>query len=434
MVRAWRDGPWRIGREDAYGERVLRGRPTLWRWTVDAGIALAVLVAAEIAIATGSEDGSVDRDWFAYLLGVAMAAPLLLRRRYPAAMLYAVSTALLLFYALDYPGFPPALVLAVPLYDATRAGRLWWAVPVPVFFLTVGAFVLIAHREMPPLELLAAFLPQATTLAVAMLLAALMRSRAAYATEVRHRLDQAERERELEARRLVTEERLRIARDLHDTVGHAIATITVQSAAALRLLDAEPERAREALVSIRGTGKAALAEMRATLGQLRSDGRPGPAGPDLRGRGPAERDMGLHRLPELLAAVRAAGLPVELNSELSGERLPAALDEVVYRIVQESLTNVLRHAGAAARAEVLLRAVPDSLCVEVRDDGVGAGAVGTPSGGRGLTGMRERVEALSGRFEAGPRPGGGFQVRAILPLNAPETMSPARETLEGRAR
>ncbi|MEU2610253.1 sensor histidine kinase [Micromonospora sp. NPDC007271] len=408
---------------------MVSGGPVLRRWTVDAGIVLAVLVAAEIAIATGNEDDSIDRDWFAYLLGVAMAAPLLLRRRYPAAVLYAVSAVLLLFYALNYPGFPPALVLAVPLYDAARAGRLWWAVPVPVFFLAAGAVVLIAHREMPPLELLAAFLPQAATLAVALLLAALMRSRAAYAAEVRHRLDQAERERELEARRLVTEERLRIARDLHDTVGHAIATITVQSAAALRLLDAEPERAREALVSIRGTGKAALAEMRATLGRLRSDGRP-----DRRGSGPPERDTGLHRLPELLAAVRAAGLPVELHSELSGERLPAALDEVAYRIVQESLTNVLRHAGAAARAEVQLRAVPDSLWVEVRDDGVGAGAGGTPSGGRGLTGMRERAEALSGRFEAGPRPGGGFQVRAILPRIAPEGMSPARETLEGGSR
>ncbi|SCF00249.1 Signal transduction histidine kinase [Micromonospora viridifaciens] len=406
----------------------------LRRWTVDTGIALAVLVAAEIAIAAGNEDGSVDRDWFAYLLGVAMAAPLLLRRRYPTAVLYAVSAVLLLFYALDYPGFPPALVLAVPLYDATRAGRLWWAMPVPVFFLAVGAVVLIAHREMPPLTLLAAFLPQATTLAVAMLLAALMRSRAAYAAEVRHRLNQAERERELEAQRLVTEERLRIARDLHDTVGHAIATITVQSAAALRLLDAEPERAREALVSIRGTGKAALAEMRATLGQLRSDGRAGPAAPDLHGRRAQEQNTGLHRLPELLAAVRAAGLPVVPHSELSGERLPAALDEVAYRIVQESLTNVLRHAGPAARAEVLLQAAPDSLCVEVRDDGVGAGAGGTPSGGRGLIGMRERVEALSGRFEAGPRPGGGFRVRAILPRTAPEGMPPAREALEGGAR
>ncbi|WP_143194150.1 sensor histidine kinase [Micromonospora sp. CB01531] len=413
---------------------MLTGGPVLRRWMVDAGIALAVLVAAEIAIATGNEDGSVDRDRFAYLLGVAMAVPLLLRRRYPTAVLYAVSAVLLLFYALNYPGFPPAVVLAVPLYDAARAGRLWWAVPVPVFFLAVGAVVLIVHREMPPLELLAAFLPQAATLAVAMLLAALMRSRAAHTAEVRYRLDQAARERELEARRLVTEERLRIARDLHDTVGHAIATITVQSAAALRLLDAEPERAREALVSIRGTGKAALAEMRATLGQLRSDGRPGSAGPDLRGRGQAERDTGLHRLPELLAAVQAAGLPVELTSDLSGERLPAALDEVAYRIVQESLTNVLRHAGAAARAKVLLRTVPDSLCVEVRDDGVGAGAGGTPAGGRGLTGMRERAEALSGRFEAGPQPGGGFQVRAILPRSAPEGTPPARETLKGGAR
>lgn len=201
-------------------------------WMVDAGIALAVLVAGEIAIATGREAGSVDRNWFAYLLGVAMAAPLLLlRRRYPTVVPYAVSAALLLFYALGYPGFPPALVLAVPLYDATRAGRLWWAVPVPVFFLTAGAVVVTLHREVPALDVLATFLPQAAMLAVAILLGALMRSRAAYAAEVRYRLDRAERERELEAQRRVTEERLRIARDLHDTVGHASRTTRAVGAA-----------------------------------------------------------------------------------------------------------------------------------------------------------------------------------------------------------
>lgn len=397
-------------------------------WMVDAGIALAVLVAGEIAIATGREAGSVDRNWFAYLLGVAMAAPLLLRRRYPTVVLYTVSAALLLFYSLNYPGFPPALVLAVPLHDATRAGRLWWAVPVPVFFLTAGAVVVTVHRGVPALDVLATFLPQAAMLAVALLLGALMRSRAAYAAEVRHRLARAERERELEAHRRVTEERLRIARDLHDTVGHAIATITVQSAAALHLLDRDAERAREALEAIRGTGRAALVEMQATLGVLRSGDEAAP--PD--------RDSNLQRVPELLTAVRAAGLRVEVDSDLADQRLPGPVDQVAYRVLQEALTNVLRHAGQRARAEVLLRAVPGSVIVEVRDDGpgleAGAATLDDPGGGRGLKGMRERVEALGGRLTVGPRPDGGFQVRAILPRESPEGTSPARERLEGGAR
>ncbi|MEV6931543.1 sensor histidine kinase [Dactylosporangium sp. NPDC051485] len=393
-----------------------RGGLALRRWMADAGIVLAVLVADEIAIATGREVGSVDRDWFAYALGVAMAVPLLLRRRYPTVVLYVVSAVLLLFYALDYPGFPPGLVLAVPLYDATRAGRLWWAVPVPVFFLSAGAIALIAHRGTPALDVLSAFLPQAATIAVAILLGALIRSRAAYATEVRHRLAHAERERELEAQRRVSEERLRIARDLHDTVGHAIATITVQSAAALQLLDRDRERSREALEAIRGTGRAALAEMRATLGVLRCGD---PAAPP-------ERDAGLHRLPELLGAVRAAGLRVEVDSDLAGQRLPRAVDQAAYRVLQEALTNVLRHAGQQASAAVLLRATPESLTVEVHDDGSGPGAADAPrdapGGGRGLKGMRERVEALGGRLTAEPRPDGGFRVRAILPRDAPEAL------------
>ncbi|MCW3842482.1 sensor histidine kinase [Micromonospora yasonensis] len=379
-------------------------RPATRPWLVDAAVALAVLAAAEIAIATGREADSGDRDWFAYLLGVGMAAPLLLRRRFPLVTLYLVAGGLLVFYALDYPGFPPALVLAAPLYYATLAGHLWRVMPVPVFFLAAGGEVSV-RRGMPPLDAVAVFLPQAAVLAVAMLLGALIRSRRAYAAEVRHRLAQGEREREREAERRVTEERLRIAREVHDTVGHAIATITVQSAAALQLLDREPERAREALTAIRGTGKAALAELRATLEVLRGDG----------GQPASERDASLHRLPDLLAAVGAAGLRVELDSDLADLRLAGPVDHAAYRILQESLTNVLRHAGPQARAEVRLRAAPEMLTIEVGDDGVGAGATAPSGGGRGLAGMRERIEALGGSFDAGPRPDGGFRVRARLP-------------------
>ncbi|MEV0153122.1 histidine kinase [Micromonospora sp. NPDC050686] len=374
--------------------------PAVRPWLVDGAVALAVLAAAELAIATGHEVQASPRDWLAYALGLTMAAPLLLRRRFPRLALYLVALALLLFYALGYPGFPPALVLAAPLYFAALAGHLWAVIPVPVFFLAVGGTVSVQHG-LPPLDAVAVFLPQAAVLAVAMLLGALVRSRRAYAAEVRHRLAQGERERELEAERRVIEERLRIAREVHDTVGHAIATITVQSAAALQLLDRDPARVRAALTAIRGTGKAALAELRSTL--LRGEADTPATGPDV----------GLHRLPDLLAAVRAAGLRIEFDSDADGLRLADPVDHAAYRILQESLTNVLRHAGPRARAEVRLHAAPETLTIEVGDDGVGGGIA--PGGGRGLAGMRERVRALGGSFDAGPGPDGGFRVRAALP-------------------
>lgn len=373
------------------------------RWLVDVGVVAMVLAAAEIGIATGHEAGAMPRNWLAYLLGGAMAAPLLLRRRFPAATLYVVAGALLLFYALGYPGFPPSPVLAVPLYDSVRAGYLWRALPVPVGFLSTGLFLAVRHG-MVPLDAVAVFLPQVALAVVAMLLGALVRSRRAYAAEVRQRLRLAQQERERNAERRVAQERLRIARELHDTVAHAVATMIVQSGAALRLVDEQPGRAREALAAIRQTGKGALAEMRATLDVLRTDGEPAVA----------DRDAGLDRLPGLLAAVRAAGLEVGLDGDLAGERLEKPIDHAAYRILQESLTNVLRHAGPAARAQVSLTLKPESVAIEVSDDGVGVNGSAGP-GGHGLAGMRERAEALGGRFDAGPGPEGGFRVRARLP-------------------
>jgi signal transduction histidine kinase len=402
----------------------LRTVSAVRRWLIDLTVVAAVATVAEIAIVTGREAGAVPRDWFAYTLGVAMAVPLLWRRQYPVAVLYAVAAVLLLFYAWGYPGFPPSLVLLVPLYDAVLAGSLWWALPVPVAFLSAG-HVVVMRKGTPPLDAVAVFLPQVALVAVAMLLGALVRSRRAYVEEVRQRLRLAEEERRRDAERRVVEERLRIARELHDTVAHAIATITVQSGTALHLIDREPDRVRDALTAIRQTGKAALAEMRTTLGVLRADGEPATAG----------SDAGLDRLPDLLAAVRAAGLEVEVDGDpadrqhggdlagqgshghLTDRGLAGPVDHAAYRVLQESLTNVLRHAGSSARARIRLGWEPEWLTVEVTDDGVGASPDRT-GGGHGLAGMRERVERLGGQFDAGPRAGGGFRVRASLPWRA----------------
>ncbi|MGW5672605.1 sensor histidine kinase, partial [Micromonospora sp. NPDC003776] len=329
--------------------------------------------------------------------------------------LYLVSAALLAFYALGYPGFPPALVLAVPLYDAALAGHVWRALPVPVFFLAAGSDVSI-RRGLPPLDTLVVFLPQVAVVAVALLLGALVRSRRAYAEEVRLRLAAADRERDQEARRRVGEERLRIAREVHDTVGHALATITVQSAAALRQLDREPDQVRAALPAPRAPAPAPVP----------GGGPPRPGRrPPAAARAPA-RDAGLDRLPELLAAVRAAGLTVELRDHRDARPLPGPVDHAAYRVVQESLTNALKHAGVGASVTLSLDWSPAAVVVRAVDDGRGRPVVRpAPSGGHGLVGMRERVGVYEGRLTAGPTLAGGWRVEARLPL--PSAAGPEEE-------
>jgi signal transduction histidine kinase len=241
---------------------------------------------------------------------------------------------------------------------------------------------------------------------------------------LRDRAARLERERELEARRAVAEERLRIARELHDVVAHNLSVVVVQAQAAERLLDRDPARAREVVASIEGTGREALDEMRQLLGVLRGAGPAAPAGHDS-ARGELGPQPGLARLGELVEQVRAAGLPVTLRVEGVERPLGAAADLSAYRIVQEALTNTLKHAGPA-HAEVVLRYGERDLELTVRDDGRGAAAAldreqrpadaGLPSSGHGLVGMHERVALFGGEFSAGPRPGGGYQVRARLPL------------------
>jgi signal transduction histidine kinase len=206
----------------------------------------------------------------------------------------------------------------------------------------------------------------------------------------------------------VAEERLRIARDLHDTVAHSMATITVQAGSALHVLRPGDEKLRGALIAIRETSKDALRDMRATLGQLRQgthDGDGQVAG------------GGIDRLPALRDAVTAAGAPVTIAVEGEQRPLPPAVDEVAYRILQESLTNVLRHAGPTATATVRLCYEPTALGIQVTDDGTATAPVGNgASEGHGLTGMAERAASVGGEVTAGPRDGGGFEVSARLPL------------------
>ncbi|RII17151.1 Sensor histidine kinase DesK [Streptomyces sp. YIM 130001] len=249
-----------------------------------------------------------------------------------------------------------------------------------------------------------------------------VRSRRAFIDAMTERAERAERTREEEARRRVAEERLRIARDLHDVVAHHIALVNVQAGVASHVMDKRPDQAKEALAHVREASRSALDELRATVGLLRQSGDP---------EAPTEPAPGLARLDELAESFQRAGLPVEVARSDDGVNPPAAVDLVAYRVIQEALTNVQKHAGPGARAEVSVVRVGARLEITVLDDGPGhsgATAGGTrpgpadaaeghpDGGGHGLLGMRERVTALGGSCTTGPRYGGGFRVHAILPL------------------
>ncbi len=373
----------------------------------DVGMTLLVLLAMELSVATGSGPGAAPLNALAYVLGGVLVLPVLVRNRFPRFELIACSVLLLIYYWVDRRDISPAPLLSVPLYDAAVAGFLVPAIVIPAFYMTIGLFVVDISTHQGIIALAQSFLPSIVVLALAIMLGEVVRSRRALAAETAERLRVAHEEREAEAARRVAEERLRIARDLHDTVAHSMATITVQAGSALHVLGPGDEKLRGALLAIRETSKNVLREMRATLGQLREGTRDG-GGQVVTG--------GLDRLPGLRDAVTAAGAPVTIAVEGEQRPLPPRVDEVAYRILQESLTNVLRHAGPAAKATVRLCYEPAALGIHVTDDGTAApGANGTKTG-HGLIGMAERAAAVGGSITAGPREEGGFEVSARLPL------------------
>jgi signal transduction histidine kinase len=426
---------------------------------VDLVITHLVILAIEVDVTVGSGPGAVPLTLTAHLLGAALAVPILFRHRYPFQVMLATAVLIFLYYIFARRNISPAPLFAVPFYDAAVAGYLAWAAVIGGSFMVTGLFVVEFSTREGLAQLASDFLPQIAVLALGLALGETVRSRRALAAETTTRLRLAEEERAAEAGRLVAEERLRIARELHDTVAHSMATITVQAGSALHLLtggpvrpnDASPDlRAsqggpvadadmlRAALTAIRDTSKGALIDMRTVLGQLRQSD---PEDPET---GPAAARTGLDRLADLRDAVTAAGARVTVTVEGEPGPLPRETDHSAYRILQESLTNVLRHAGPGAAAEVCLRYQPEALVITVTDSGGnggprGSGGDGSPPGsggsrgvappgqqGHGIRGMRERATSVGGELTAGPLSGGGFQVRATLPTSAPVRVPAAR--------
>nr|WP_037841447.1 sensor histidine kinase [Streptomyces sp. NRRL F-5126] len=336
-----------------------------------------------------------------WLLLVLACATLLARHRHPVATAYVVAGAVLVYLGAGYPYGPVLLTCAVAVFAAIVAGRrraAWGAAA-----MLWAGHVLVAHwlyRWLPPPGDHAGGWIGETALA-AWALAVLAASEL-----LRARREQWARERreraEAEARRR-DEERLRIARELHDVLAHSLSVVNVQAGVGLALLDSDPEQARTALATIKTASKEALGEVRQVLDTLRTAGD-----------APRAPAPGLDRLPELAEQAAGAGLHVETRTEGTPYRLPPGADLAAFRVVQEALTNVVRHSGSRT-ASVLIRYRPDAVELRVDDAGPPTG-VEAGGSGNGLTGMRERAAALGGRVEAGPRDDGGFRVRVTLPV------------------
>ncbi len=367
----------------------------------------AVIVAVEVSVVVGGGPGAQPLNARAYVIGVLISLPVLLRRRWPLQVLVTTVVVMCLYYLLARRNISPAPVMVLPVYETALAGYMAWAIGLPAAIMTAGLIAVGGSGDETPVVLASNFLPSVVLFVLAVALGEVVRSRRALAAETAVRLQLAGTERESEAARRVSEERLRIARELHDTVAHSMATITVQAGSALLALSGEqspPDPVRDALASIRQTSKEALTEMRTVLGQLRTADTPDDAG-----------DCGLDRLDSLREAVTAAGSPVSLD--VSGDRvpLPATVDHAAYRILQESLTNVLRHAPSGTPASVCLRYLADTLVITV-DSGTGSSPAPGVGSGNGIKGMTERALAIGGSLDVGRVGSEGFRVTATLPV------------------
>jgi signal transduction histidine kinase len=375
-------------------------------WQALRGRGFDALVVA-VAVATEIELWLTDTPGSKAIVGPAAllyTLPLLLRRRLP----------------LLAPAFVFAVQASVSLLDPRASGSLeLGAVAILLAFWVVGSCnegqqavaglgiglatlaviarqdVRVTYGEAVQVAVLGFF-----TWLVALLLA----RRAQRAADAEERAAQLEHNQEERARVAVADERARIARELHDVIAHSVSVMTVQAGAARLLLAGDPQRALEPLLAVEETGRQALAEMRRLLGVLRDDA----------GEPTLVPQPGLDDLPMLAATVREAGLEVEMAVEGTQRPLPAGVELAAYRILQEALTNTLKHAGAA-RAQVTVRYAPESVLLEVRDDGRATTADGH---GHGLLGMRERAALYGGELQAGPLPRGGFAVRARLPVES----------------
>ncbi|MFB9879335.1 sensor histidine kinase [Planobispora siamensis] len=390
-------GAWRT----AETVKIWKAAESVKTWKVDVLNAVVVLALGVVGTyGRLSDSGLAERplDTPGLALIVVSSLALALRRVTPVPVGAVTVGCAVAYYAARYPGVFAVVPALVAIYTAAVLGRRRLAIALAAA-LAVGISVPVALAEHDPepggLTLLSGWL------AAAVVAGELSRNRRAYVREVERRAAEAERTREEEALRRAGEERLWIAQELHDSLTHAISVVNVQASVALQTFEHRPELAREALSAIRESGREAMDELRATLGVLRQAEPDGP-------------EAGLARLPRLVDRAESAGLPVRTVVVGTRRELPPEVDRAAYRIVQEAFTNVLRHAGAAS-ITLTTEYRPGMIVLGVEDDG--ESRAGETGNGMGLIGMRERAVAVGGSFSAGPRPRGGFAVRAELPTD-----------------
>ena len=378
-------------------------------WVFDSALALVAVSLPAAGYVFEPPDLDLPRGRF--VLGCALVLlhtlPLVARRRFPGTVLTLILASGLAFAALDLPPAILGLAILVAVYSVAAYGSRW----VALAGLAGVEVTLVVVQLTPGRTGVGTLVGNLGGVAAAWLLGHFAHNYRTYAAQLEERTAELERAREELARRAVVEERLRLARELHDVVAHAMSVIAVQSGVGAHVADTQPQEAAKALAAIEATSRAALEELRRLLGVLRQEDEP---------QGALAPVPGLADLEGLLAELAKAGLAVKLQINGTRPPLPAGVDLSAYRIVQEALTNVVKHAGPA-HAQVVVGYRDQDVTVEVIDDGRAAvtwasdGRVGT---GHGLIGMRERVQAFGGDLQTGPRPGGGFRVAARLPLAA----------------
>ena len=374
------------------------------RWFDALVLAFVGVGLAEAVLTQNDKNGPLGPMWFDILAMLGIILPLFLRRRFP---FYAPVASGVVFASSSFVdgrfvphGLIPTLTALTAFVCLGLVRDRTQAIAGVAFGIGVNA--IIAHND--PRGGAGNFVVSSMFFTVGWGIGFALSRKFSETEEARERAARAERERAERARLAVAEERTRIARELHDVVGHSVSVMTVQASAARRLLRPHQEKEREALLVVEQTGREALAEMRRMVGVLR---RPEEA-PAL------APQPSLEHLDKLVAHTREARLRVDLRIEGQPESLPAGLDLTAYRLVQEGLTNTIKHARAQ-QAEVVVRYGDGHVEVTVSDDGAGGGD--GESGGHGLVGMRERVSVYGGEFDAGPQAGGGFRLRARLPLS-----------------
>jgi signal transduction histidine kinase len=376
---------------------------------LDLGIAAAFAAAMVIEMAVRTDDRTETTP-----IGIAVCViavlPTLTRHRHPGwsmvacmALLFVVLAIVDVHYTAPFSSMLCGYSLAL-VADRRRVVLAGLAM-VPA---VVAAVLIFSDHH----TLLDAEIPKNLAFVAApLLIGVAVRNRRDYLAALVDRAETAERTRDEEARRRVGEERLRIARDVHDVVAHAMVAINVQAGVGAHLLDRDPEQARRTLKDIEKVSGEALADLRSTLGMLRED-----AAAD--GGAPVRPAQSLRELDELGESLRTAGIEVDLDVDPATATLPASVTSTGYRIVQEALTNVVRHAGGS-HARVRVTRGADALVIEVDDDGGDEASAAPPGAGQGVRGMRERAQAAGGTLEAGPQAGGGWRVVATLPTGAP---------------